>query len=97
MSINIIVLGAGFGGLEASTGLKRELGEEVSVTLVDKKDHFMAGFNKYDILFGREANIRKGYYRDLAGRGVHFLQEAVWETQLCLPDSSHPFFSHAFY
>ena len=82
MSINIIVLGAGFGGLEASTGLKRELGKDVSVTLVDKKDYFMTGFNKYDILFGREADIRKGYYRDLVGQGVDFLQEEVVSLEL---------------
>jgi sulfide:quinone oxidoreductase len=77
MSTNIVVLGAGFGGLEVSTGLKRELADDVSVTLIDKKDHFMAGFNKYDIIFGRENTIRKGYYTDLKKLGIKFFQDTV--------------------
>jgi sulfide:quinone oxidoreductase len=77
MSTNIVVLGAGFGGLEVSTGLKRELADDVSVTLIDRKDHFMAGFNKYDLVFGREHTIRKGYYSDLTKQGIQYLQETV--------------------
>jgi sulfide:quinone oxidoreductase len=77
MPVEIIVLGAGFGGLEASTGLKRELGDDVSVTLFDKRSYFMPGFSKYDLVFGRENNIRRGQYSDLKKQGITFFQETI--------------------
>ena len=36
MSTSVLVLGAGFGGLELSTRLSEELGDEVDVTLIDQ-------------------------------------------------------------
>ena len=49
MKTKILILGAGFGGLELSTLLSESLGEEVEVTLIDKSDHFMFGFSKLDV------------------------------------------------
>jgi sulfide:quinone oxidoreductase len=46
------VLGAGFGGLELCTLLSESLGESIEVTLIDKNDHFVFGFSKFDIMFG---------------------------------------------
>jgi sulfide:quinone oxidoreductase len=41
MKERILVLGAGFGGLELSTLISESLGERAEVTLIDKSDHFM--------------------------------------------------------
>jgi sulfide:quinone oxidoreductase len=74
----IIVLGAGFGGLELSTILSEALGNAVEVTLIDKSDHFVFGFSKLDVLFGRTtpAAVRLAY-RDIVKPGVRFLQETI--------------------
>ena len=49
----ILVLGAGFGGLELTTTLSEELGDDVDVTLIDKSDAFVFGYSKLDVMFGR--------------------------------------------
>ncbi len=48
----MLVLGAGFGGLELSTRLSEELGDEVDITLIDRADAFVFGFAKLDVMFG---------------------------------------------
>jgi sulfide:quinone oxidoreductase len=48
----ILVLGAGFGGLELCTLLSEALGDSIEVRLIDKSDHFAFGFSKLDIMFG---------------------------------------------
>ena len=49
MTDRVVVLGAGFGGLEFSTLLSEELGDGIDVTLNDKSDGFVFGFSKLDI------------------------------------------------
>ena len=51
--MRIVVLGAGFGGLELTTRLSDELGDEVDVVLIDKSDGFVFGFSKLDVMFGQ--------------------------------------------
>jgi sulfide:quinone oxidoreductase len=51
--LRVVVLGAGFGGLEVATRLSAALGEEVDVRLVDRGDGFVFGFSKLDVMFGR--------------------------------------------
>jgi NADH dehydrogenase FAD-containing subunit len=41
MSRQVLVLGAGFGGLELSTMMSEESGGEIEVTLIDKGDSFV--------------------------------------------------------
>jgi sulfide:quinone oxidoreductase len=78
MSTRIVVLGAGFGGLELSTILSEELGDGADVTLIDKGDSFVFGFSKLDVMFGREtAEAVRLHYRDIAKPGVHFVRETV--------------------
>ena len=55
MATRVLILGAGFGGLELATTLSEELGDEVEVTLIDKGDAFVFGYSKLDVLFGRES------------------------------------------
>src|ERR1700738_2951157 len=78
MPTRVLILGAGFGGLELSTMLSQALGESVDVTLIDKNDGFVFGYSKLDVMFGRAtpAAVRLAY-RDIAKPGVRFLQQTV--------------------
>jgi sulfide:quinone oxidoreductase len=78
MSTRVLVLGAGFGGLELSTSLSEALGDEAEVTLIDKNDSFVFGYSKLDVMFGRQTpeSVRLAY-RDIAKPGVRFLQEKI--------------------
>ncbi|MGZ4598190.1 MAG: NAD(P)/FAD-dependent oxidoreductase [Actinomycetes bacterium] len=51
--LRVVVLGAGFGGLELTTRLSEEAGDRVDVVLVDRTDCFVFGFSKLDVMFGR--------------------------------------------
>jgi len=74
----VVVLGAGFGGLELTTILSDSLGDAIDIVLVDKADTFVFGFSKLDVMFGRQtpAAIRHSY-RDIVKPGVRFLQTTV--------------------
>ena len=74
----IIILGAGFGGLELSTMLSEALGADADVTLIDKSGSFVFGFSKLDVLFGRKApDAVRLPYRDFMKPGVRFRQETI--------------------
>ena len=75
---HVVVLGAGFGGLELSSRLSDSLAGEVRVTLIDRNDGFTFGFSKLDILFnGRSADAVRIPYGELAKPGVEFRQERI--------------------
>jgi sulfide:quinone oxidoreductase len=78
MMRQVVILGAGFGGLELSTLLSERLADEVEVTLIDQNDAFTLGFSKLDIIFHHQTrdDVRLPYRR-LAKRGVVFRQEMV--------------------
>jgi sulfide:quinone oxidoreductase len=78
MSTHIVILGAGFGGLELSARLSAAFADDVKVTLIDKNEAFVFGFSKFDLMFGRE-NLEgvRSYYRDIVKPGVQFHQEVV--------------------
>ena len=46
MKSRVLVLGAGFGGLELSTVLSEALGEEAGVTVIEKSDAFVFGYSR---------------------------------------------------
>ena len=76
--MRVVVLGAGFGGLELSTRLSEELGAEVEVVLVDRSDGFVFGFSKLDVMFGRtQAEAVRHPYRDVVKPGVRFVHTTV--------------------
>lgn len=74
----VVVLGAGFGGLELCTMLSEAGGDEIDVTLIDKKDAFVFGFSKLDLMFGRttQDSVRMAY-RDIAKPGLRVLRETI--------------------
>ncbi len=77
MSKRVLVLGAGFGGLELCSVLS-ESGEDFDVTLIDKSDAFVFGFSKLDVMFGRTtAEAVKLPYRAVVKPGVRMLRETI--------------------
>ena len=78
MGQRIVVLGAGFGGLELSTTLSEELGDGVEVTLIDKNGAFVFGFSKLDLMFGQKTpEAVRMPYTEIAKPGVRVLRETV--------------------
>jgi len=78
MKKQVVVLGAGFGGLELVSRLSESLPDEVEITLIDKADAFMFGFSKLDVMFGRRPVSEMWHpYRSIDKPGVTFRQETV--------------------
>jgi sulfide:quinone oxidoreductase len=78
MKRKVVVLGAGFGGLELTTILSDAFGESLNLTLIDKSDSFVFGFSKLDIMFGRETpEAVRHYYCDIVKPGVCFRRESI--------------------
>ena len=76
--MRILVLGAGFGGLELTTTLSDEFGADADIVLIDTADGFVFGFSKLDVMFGRTtADAVVHPYRDLVKPGVQFVQTTV--------------------
>src|SRR3712207_340550 len=76
--MRVLVLGAGFGGLELTTRLAQAFGDETDVVLIDQSDSFVFGFAKLDVLFGRkdEQQVRHRY-ADLVRPGVEVVQSTI--------------------
>jgi sulfide:quinone oxidoreductase len=76
--MSVLVLGAGFGGLELSTRVSEVLGDQVEVTLIDRADAFVFGFSKLDLMFGKRApeDVRLRY-EDITTPHVRFRQETI--------------------
>jgi sulfide:quinone oxidoreductase len=76
--MQIVVLGAGFGGLELTTRLSEEFGDDLDVVLIDRADDFVFGFSKLDVMFGRtRPEAVRHSYRDVVKPGVRFVQATV--------------------
>src|SRR6201997_3594990 len=75
--MRVLILGAGFGGLELATMLS-ESGEGFDVTLIDQSDAFVFGYSKLDVMFGRTSpDAVRLPYGEIAKPGVRFLQETI--------------------
>ncbi|MGB0120862.1 MAG: FAD-dependent oxidoreductase [Solirubrobacterales bacterium] len=78
MSKRVVILGAGFGGLELSTVLAEELNDDVQITLIDRNDSFVFGFDKLDVMFGHKTvDAASIPYAGISKPAVTFLQETV--------------------
>jgi sulfide:quinone oxidoreductase len=76
--MRVLVLGAGFGGLELTTRLSDEFGDRVEIVLIDRSDAFVFGFSKLDVMFGRALPREVRHpYADLVKPGVRFVQASV--------------------
>ena len=78
VTARVLILGAGFGGLELGTRLSEALGDAVDVTLIDRNDAFVFGFSKLDVMFGGATldQVRLPY-RSFVKPGVRFLRQTI--------------------
>ncbi|HVP03460.1 MAG TPA: FAD-dependent oxidoreductase [Solirubrobacteraceae bacterium] len=80
MSRRVLILGAGFGGLELSTMLSEAFGDGVEVTVIDRSDAFVFGYSKLDVMFGRTTpEAVRLPYTNIAMPGVRVLRETITE------------------
>src|SRR4051794_37122474 len=78
MKRHVLIIGAGFGGLELATRLSETVSDAVRVTLLDRNDSFYFGFSKLEVMLGRQsADAVRLRYDDMAREGVEFRQETV--------------------
>src|SRR4051794_35954648 len=78
MPSEVLILGAGFGGLEVAARLSEAPDASVHVTLLDQNDGFIFGFSKLDLLFGGHTRDQvRCSYRDIRLDRVEFRQERV--------------------
>lgn len=77
-SVRVLILGAGFGGLELSAGLSEQLGDEVEVVLIDRAEGFIFGFSKLDVMFGRHHESEVFHpYEHIVKPGVRFVRADI--------------------
>jgi sulfide:quinone oxidoreductase len=78
MQTRVLILGAGFGGLELATTLSESLGDQADVTVIDKSDSFVFGYAKLDVMFGRATpGAVRLPYSAIAKPGVRVLRETI--------------------
>jgi len=78
MKLRVVVLGAGFGGLELTSILSETLGDNLDLTLIDQSDTFFFGFSKLDVMFGhKKADAVKIPYSSIVKPGVKFRKETI--------------------
>lgn len=78
MGKHILILGGGFGGLAAADTLRRTLGSEHRITLVDKQPLFFMGLTKLWVLDGRrQVGQGPGNRTVLTKRGIEFLEGEI--------------------
>jgi len=76
--LHVVVLGAGFGGLELTSILSGRIGDRLDLTLIDKNESFFFGFSKLDVMFGRRsAKSVKIPYGKIVKPGVKFRRETI--------------------
>jgi sulfide:quinone oxidoreductase len=78
MKQRVIILGAGFGGLELTSILSEVLADQVEITLIDQHDKFFFGYSKLDVMFGvRTPESVLIPYSQIAKPGVAFRKQTV--------------------
>jgi len=76
--VRVVVLGAGFGGLELTTLVQESCGDAARITLVDKAPGFVFGFSKLDVMFGKDTEEHVTHlYSDAVMPGVEFVNAEV--------------------
>jgi len=78
MGKRILILGAGFGGLAAANELRKSLGQDHRVIVVDRKKSFMMGLVKLWILEGsRKLEESQTPLDGLNAKGIEYLNDEV--------------------
>src|SRR6266496_1352091 len=80
MSARTLILGGGFGGIAAAVELRRLLGDDHQIVLVDRKPQFTMGLRKLWELVGHASIADGSRSRALLARhGVEFRQTEITE------------------
>jgi sulfide:quinone oxidoreductase len=75
---HVLIIGAGFGGLELATRLSETHQDAVRVTLLDRNDAFVFGYSKLEVMLGRQtAEEIRLPYSNFVKDGVELRQETV--------------------
>ena len=78
MPKRVVVLGAGFGGLELTSILSEAMGDAIDLVLIDRAEAFVFGFSKLDVMFGHELPAHARHpYGGIVKPGVRFVQSAI--------------------
>lgn len=83
MGKRILILGAGFGGLAAATELRKALGQDHRVIVIDRKKSFMMGLVKLWILEGsRRLEESQTPLDGLNAKGIEYLNDEIVKIDL---------------
>jgi len=83
MGKRILILGAGFGGLAAATELRKGLGQEHRIIVIDRKKSFMMGLVKLWILEGsRKLEESQTPLEGLNAKGIEYLNDEIVKIDL---------------
>lgn len=78
MGKKIVILGAGFGGLACANELRKDLGKEHRIVVIDKKKSFMMGLVKLWILNGtRNLDDSQTPLSSLNAKGIEYLNDEI--------------------
>jgi sulfide:quinone oxidoreductase len=78
MTVQILIIGGGFGGLAAANELRKNLSPDVKITIIDKKDYFMMDLVKLWIIKGtRKFETSKRPLNTIVKKGIDFVNEQV--------------------
>jgi sulfide:quinone oxidoreductase len=78
MTLQILIIGGGFGGLAAANELRANLPSDVKITIIDKKDYFMMDLVKLWIIKGtRKFETSKSPLNTIVKKGIDFVNEQV--------------------
>lgn len=76
--MRVLILGAGFGGLELTSSLSERFGNDADVVLIDQSDGFVFGFSKLDVMFGRQTSDEVFHpYSAIDKPGVRFVKSVI--------------------
>jgi sulfide:quinone oxidoreductase len=83
MGKQILILGAGFGGLAAANELRKSLGQDHRVIIVDRKKSFMMGLVKLWVLDGsRNLEESQTPLDGLNAKGIEYLNDEVTQIDI---------------
>ncbi len=75
---NVVILGAGSGGLAVAGRLKELLGDKVSITVIDKEKSFVMGFSLLRVMIGEKTEQEVKVPKEkVSQKGIKFINSEV--------------------